>query len=102
MTEVLQRSQGQSHSEIWGSGEWENENEKQMKMNSNEMFMFRYCIQPDITRGQSNLTKGRIVAPKIHDGSALTKPKVVFLNSPRRSDSHETIPVILRPTVTEI
>ena len=46
------------------------------------------------TRGQSNLTKGRIVAPKIRDWSALTKPEVVFLNSPRRSDSHETIPVL--------
>ena len=56
----------------------------------------------NITRGQSNLTKGRIVAPKIHDRSALTKPEVVFLNNPRRSDSHETIPVLLRPTVTEI
>ena len=32
-----------------------------------------------LTRGQSNLTKGRIVAPKIHDRSALTKPEVVFL-----------------------
>ena len=32
-----------------------------------------------ITRGQSNLTKGRIVAPKIHVRSALTKPEVVFL-----------------------
>ena len=35
-----------------------------------------------ITRGQSNLTKGRIVAPKIHDRSALTKPEVVFLKWP--------------------
>ena len=31
------------------------------------------------TRGQSNLTKGRIIAPKIHARSALTKPEVVFL-----------------------
>ena len=31
------------------------------------------------TRGQCNLTKGRIVAPKIHARSALTKLEVVFL-----------------------
>ena len=32
-----------------------------------------------ITRGQSNLTKGRIVAPKIHARRTLSKPEVVFL-----------------------
>ena len=32
-----------------------------------------------LTRGQSNLTKGRIVAPKIRARSALTELEVVFL-----------------------
>ena len=36
-------------------------------------------LRDGVTRGQSNLTKGRIVAPKIHARSPLTKPKVVFL-----------------------
>ena len=38
----------------------------------------KWCRNKE-TRGQSNLTKGRIVAPKIHDRSALTKLEVVFL-----------------------
>ena len=32
-----------------------------------------------LTRGQSNLTKGRIVAPKIRARSALTEPEVCLL-----------------------
>ena len=34
----------------------------------------------DLTRGQSNLTKGRIVTPKIRARSALTEPEVVYIS----------------------
>ena len=51
-------------------------------LNSAEYIALRRQIiaaPTNLTRGQSNLTKGRIVAPKIHARCALTKPKVVFL-----------------------